>query len=136
MMVECKVVVNDVKTGRSYQKVLAENIFLGKKLGDKVAGNDLGLEGFELEITGASDSAGFPVRRDLSGIGRSRVVLTAGPGLRLRNAEKGIRVKKTVVANNIDQNIVQVNVKVVAYGPKGVEESLGVQQKEEVKVAG
>ena len=128
-MPECKVVVNDVKSGKSYQKVLPENMFLNQKVGDKVNGSELGLEGYELQITGASDAAGFPVRRDLPGIGRKKLVLTQGPGLRLRNAEKGIRVKKTITANNIDQNIVQLNMKVLSYGSKSVEESLGIQPK-------
>ncbi len=134
-MVECKVVINDVKAGKSYQKVLPDNIFLNKKVGEKISGEELGLEGYELEISGASDNAGFPVRKDLFGVGRKQLVLTAGPGLRLKNAEQGIRVKKTVTSNNIDQNIVQVNVKVLLYGQKSVIESLGIVSKEEVKTA-
>ena len=134
-MAECKVVVNDVKVGKSYQKVLPENIFIGRKVGDKVTGDEIGLEGYELEIAGASDNAGFPIRKDLSGVGRKQLVLTEGPGLRLRNAEDGIRVKKTVTSNNIDQNIVQINLKVLSYGSKSVIESLGIVPKaEEAKV--
>ena len=133
-MAECKLVINDVKSGKSYQKVLPENIFIGRKLGEKVAGAEFGMDGFELEIRGASDNAGFPMRKDLSGIGRKKLVLTTGPGLRLRNAEKGIRVKKTVTSNNIDQNIVQVNLKVLSYGSKSVEEALGIPPKAEAAV--
>src|SRR3989344_5672336 len=108
-MAECKLVINDVKTGKSYAKVLPENIFLGRKVGDTLAGDEIGLDGYQLEISGASDNAGFPIRKDLSGIGRKQLILTEGPGVRIRNAEKGIRVKKTVTSNNIDQNIVQIN---------------------------
>lgn len=134
-MAECKLVINDVRAGMSYPKVLPENIFLGRKVGDKLAGDEIGLDGYELQISGASDNAGFPVRKDLSGIGRKQLVLTAGPGLRLRNAEKGIRVKKTVTSNNIDQNIVQINLKVLTYGPKSIIEALGIQPKAESPAA-
>ena len=134
-MAECKLVINDVKTGKSYAKVLPENIFLGRKVGDKFAGDEIGLDGYQLEISGGSDNAGFPIRKDLPGIGRKQLVITDGPGLRLRGAEKGIRVKKTVTSNNIDQNIVQINLKVLSYGSKGVEEALGVQPKAEAQAA-
>ena len=134
-MAECKLVINDVKSGKSYPKVLPENIFLGRKVGEKLAGNEIGLEGYELEISGASDNAGFPVRKDLPGVGRKQLILTQGPGLRLKNAEKGIRVKKTVTSNNIDQNIVQVNLKVLSYGSKNLVEALGIAPKAEAQVA-
>ncbi len=134
-MAECKVVVNDVKSGKSYQKVLPENVFIGRKVGEKVAGEEIGLDGYELELSGASDNAGFPVRKDLPGVGRKQLVLTQGPGLRLRHAEEGIRVKKTVTSNNIDQNIVQINLKVLSYGSKSVTEALGIVPKEEAKAA-
>ena len=134
-MAECKCVVNDVKVGKSYQKVLPDNPFIGRKIGDKVNGSEVGLDGYELEITGASDNAGFPLRKDLGGIGRKQLVLTAGPGLRLRHAESGVRVKKTVSANNIDQNVVQINLKVLQYGSQSVPDALGIAPKEEVKAA-
>ena len=134
-MAECKLVINDVKVGKSYPKVLPENIFINKKLGEKVAGDEFGLDGYELEITGASDNAGFPARKDLPGVGRKRLVLTSGAGLRLRGAEKGIRVKKTVAPNLINQTTVQVNLKVVSYGSKSVPDSLGIVPKEEAKAA-
>ncbi len=40
------------------------------------------------------------------------------------------------LSNNIDQNIVQLNLKVLKYGAKGVPESLGIEVKaEEAKAA-
>ena len=35
-MVETKFVINDTKTGKSYQKTLEENPYLNKKVGEKV----------------------------------------------------------------------------------------------------
>ena len=43
-MVECKAVINDVKSGKSYQKVLEEGILNGEKIGSKVNGNLLGFK--------------------------------------------------------------------------------------------
>ena len=53
-MAETKFVLNDVKTGKSYQKALDNNPFLNKKVGDKVSGNEIGFDGYELQITGGS----------------------------------------------------------------------------------
>ncbi|MBI5391792.1 30S ribosomal protein S6e [Candidatus Woesearchaeota archaeon] len=132
-MAECKVVINDTKSGKSYQKVLPDNPYINLKVGDKVNGDELGLTGYELEIRGASDNAGFPIRKDLPGVGRKQITLTKGPGLRLTKAEDGVRIKKTVVSNLINNQIVQVNVAVIKHGSQSVEDALGIKPKEEVK---
>ncbi len=131
-MAELKVVINDTKSGKSYQKVLSNNPYINNKVGDKVDGDALGLSGYELEIRGASDNAGFPIRKDVPGVGRKRIIITSGPGLRLKRAPDGMRVKKTIVSNFIDNQIAQVNVKVLKYGAQSVEDVLGIK-KEEVK---
>lgn len=127
-MAEFKVTVNDVKTGKSFQKSFDTDLFLNKKIGDKINGDNLGLKGYELEITGGSDNAGIAIRRDAPGIGRKRPLLTSGVGI--RNKRKGKKVRKTVHGNTIDSTVVQVNLKVTKYGSKKVEESLGVAKEE------
>jgi len=134
-MAETKVVVADVKVGKSYQKVMEENPFLNMKLGDKFSGADIGLEGYELEITGGSDNAGFPIRKDLPGVAKKRIIITGGPGLRLHKVPDGGRVKKTVHANHISDKIAQVNVKVLKYGSKSIPDAFGITPKEEEKPA-
>ena len=123
-----KIVISDPKTRRAYQKEAPEDGFLGKKLGDKVAGDLVGLVGFELELTGGSDKDGFPMRRDMEGQGKKKILIT--PGVGLRGGVKGERKKKSVRGNTISKYVSQINVKILKYGAKSVEESLGIKPKE------
>lgn len=130
-MTELKVVVANPKTGKCYQKVLPENIFTGMKVKDKIEGESLGLDGYELEITGGSDISGCPIRADLPGLGKKRILLTKGPCIKMPRASHGLRIKKTVVANTITAQIVQLNAKITKEGSKSVEESWSIQPKAE-----
>ena len=95
-------------------------------------GSVLGLTGYELKITGASDSAGFPLLGNIEGIGRKSLLLSKGRGAR-KIKDKGIILRKTVRGNTISDSTAQVNVKVSKYGTKGVPELLGIEVKEEKK---
>ncbi len=130
-MAELRFVINDVKTGKSYQKALDTSDFEGKEVGEKIKGELLGLDGYELEITGGSDYAGFPMRKDISGTSRKRALLTKGVGMK-KIEKKGIRKRKTVCGNRIHDKIVQVNLKVLKEGSKKLEE---IFKKEEEKPA-
>ncbi len=128
-MPEIKCVMNDGKTGKSYQKVSADDSFVGRKIGDKVPGNLLGLTGYELKITGGSDSAGFPMRQDIEGGGRKKLLMNKGVGIK----QGKDFLRKTVRGNTINAFTMQVNMKIINYGSKSVEELLGIQPKEEKK---
>jgi len=128
-MAELKVVVANPKTGKCFQKVLPENPFINMKVKDKIDGESLGLEGYELEITGGSDISGCPIRADLPGLGKKQVLLTEGPCIKMPRASHGLRLKKTVVANTITVQIVQLNAKVTKEGSKSIEESWNIQPK-------
>lgn len=130
-MVEIKYVINDVKSGKSYQKPLTDDTLLNKKIGDKIKGDFLGLNGYELEITGGSDNAGFPMRKDLQGTSRKKILLSKGPGI--KSKRKGLRRRKSIMGNTISNNTAQVNLKIVKAGSKSIEECLGLVQKEEPK---
>ncbi len=128
-----KVVISDPKTRKSYQKEIdqAGSGLLGKKIRDKVSGNHFGLAGFELEITGGSDKEGFPMRADVHGAVRKKVLLSSGPGFHPQR--KGQRKKKSVRGNTISEAVVQVNTKVVTHGQKTIEELWGIKPKEPEK---
>lgn len=131
-MVELKVVINDVKSGKSYQKPFPPENFQGIKLNDKVDGSSVGLEGYELQVTGGSDEAGFPMRYDVHGTLRKKALLTSGTGVKKAiHGHKGIRVRRSVRGNTVSNKTAQLNLKIIKYGSKSVEESLGVQPKEE-----
>jgi len=130
-MVEFKVVIGDPKTGKSYQKVVSDDSFKGKRVGDKIDGNLLGLEGCELEITGGSDDSGFPMRNDLPGTDKKKLLLSGGVGVKKgfrKGREKGLRIKKTVAGNTIGDKTVQINVKVVKEGKKSVADLLAPKE--------
>src|SRR3989338_9140532 len=99
-MAELKVVVSDPKTGKSYQKVFDNESFLGLKVKDKVDGAMINLPGYQLEITGGSDSSGFPMRSDIPGTLRKKALLTGGTGVtKKRMSRKGLRIRISVAGN-------------------------------------
>ena len=125
-----------VKSGKSFKKELSvdeSSGLYGKKYGETIKGETFGLTGSDFEITGASDKCGFPMRGDLPGVGKKRILLTKGVGFRGKLRKKrfgGLRLKKTIVCNTIDERIIQLNLKCVK-GDEVVEKFFG--KKEEVK---
>jgi len=124
-MANFKVVISDPKSKKAYQREVdqAQSGLSGKKVGEKVSGSGLGLDGYELEITGGSDREGFPMRPDVEGLGRKKIILTSPPGYHPKHA--GRRKRKSVRGNTVSMSISQVNVKVVKSGSKKLEELLG-----------
>ena len=118
-----KIVIADTKAGKTYGVEVPkdkESALIGKKIGETVEGGLFGADGYELAITGGSDLAGFPMRKDVSGPRRAGVILSDGPGYRSKG--KGFREKRNVRGNIISDQIMQVNAKAVAYGSKTLEE--------------
>ena len=123
-----KFVVSDPKTRKAWQIERNAEFLYGKKIGDKFDGSLIGLPGYVLEITGGTDKDGFPMRPDLEGTARKRLLLSSGPGYIPR--KKGVRKRKTVRGNTIAEDIAQINCKVIAYGDKPLEELLGKKEEE------
>ena len=131
-MVEFKVVVNDTKNGKSHQVPVSghhANSLIGKKIGDEVDGIFISLPGYKLQITGSTDKDGFPMRKDFPGIGRRRLLLTKGVGFKPK--ENGLRRKKSIKGNTINQNIVQINMSVTKYSSKPIDKLITSEKKEE-----
>ncbi|MEM0475235.1 MAG: 30S ribosomal protein S6e [Candidatus Norongarragalinales archaeon] len=131
-----KIVINDVKTGHSFQKEVDKNkegLFIGKKIGAEFDGGIVGLEGYKLVITGGSDKDGTPMRADVAGQKKASAVIGRGCGA--RRLAKGVRVKKRVCGNTISANIVQINAKIKDYGSKPLSE-LGFTPKVKEKKGG
>ena len=122
-MVDFKIVISDPKTGKTYQKEVKDDDaskFVGLKIGDKLKGDFLELGNVEIEITGGSDYCGFPMRKDVLGSGRKKILAVGGVGV--RNKEKGIKKRKTVCGNTIYAKISQINVRVLGGKPIKVKE--------------
>ena len=123
-MVEFKVVIGDVKSGKCHQKVVPQEetkTFYNKKIGDKIKGDILGLTGYEFEITGGSDNCGFPMRRDIDSARRKRILSTRTTGLKIKR--KGMRKRKNFAGNTISERTAQINLKVIKYGSKKLQEA-------------
>jgi len=124
-MVEFKVVIADPKTGKSYNKEVSghhANSLVGKKIGDEIDGIFVSMPGYKLQITGGSDSQGFSMRRDLPGMRRKKILVSKSNGF--QPTHPGVRKRRALRGNTVGPDIGQINLKVVKYGSKPVEEAL------------
>ncbi|MFA6710272.1 MAG: 30S ribosomal protein S6e [Candidatus Methanomethylophilaceae archaeon] len=124
-MVEFKTIVNDVKTGKSFNIAVSghhANSLIGKNIGEIVDGIFVGLPGYKLKITGGSDGNGTPMRADLPGNKRKKLLLSDSTGF--HEKYPGQRMRIAIRGSTISSEIVQVNMAVAEYGPKTIEESL------------
>ncbi len=106
------------KSGKTIQKVLSEDNsknLMGKRIGDSFKGEIIDFSGYEFEITGGSDNAGFPMRTDVDGQSRNKILITEGIGFNNKR-KNGMRVRKTVSGNTISRNTAQLNVKIIKSG--------------------
>ncbi len=136
-MAKIKIVMGNPKTGKSYQRELDEAIsrkLVGRKLGDHVKGDLIGLDGYEFEITGGSDHCGFPLRKDVKGAGRKKILAVSGVGI--HKVAKGVRQRKTVCGNTISNTTHQVNLKILTEGKEKFEDKPKEDKKEKKEVKG
>lgn len=118
-----KLVISDPETGKAIQYELDDaktNALVGKTVGAIVEGDALGLPGYKLKITGGSDSSGFPIRPDVHGSGKKRILIHGPPGF--RGKRKGTAKRKTVRGRELSQDISQVNMRVEEKGGTPLEE--------------
>ncbi|MEM4156609.1 MAG: 30S ribosomal protein S6e [Archaeoglobaceae archaeon] len=121
---EFKAIVSDPKTGKAYQKTVSganANRLIGKQIGETISGTIFDLPpDYELEITGGSDKDGFPMRPDIPGAGRKRILLSGGIGFKPK--EPGLRKRKIVRGRVISKDVLQINLKIVKHGKVPLEE--------------
>ena len=133
-MVDFKLVLSDAKDGRAYNVSVSggsANAFIGKRIGEEVDGGPVGLGGYRMKITGGSDRNGNPMRGDLPGMARKRLLLSGGIGFHPRL--EGERRRKMVRGNEITPDFVQINAVVSAYGEKPLPEYFKKEEKEGAK---
>jgi small subunit ribosomal protein S6e len=118
-MARIRFVIGDPGTGKTIQLELSEQksrALQGKVIGEVVDGAPLGFTGYRFKITGGSDNDGTPMRPDVHGAVRKRLLLTGGIGYRNRIA--GQRERRRVRGNEVTDEISQVNVSIATQGPK------------------
>ncbi|MBN2121631.1 30S ribosomal protein S6e [Candidatus Micrarchaeota archaeon] len=125
-----KLVVSDAKTGRTVQVEVAEEkraLISGKKIGDELSGDDFGLAGYTLKLTGGSDDSGFPMKRNISGARKLSSLVSTGPGFKPKL--KGQRKKKMFRGDTYSTEITQVNSIVAKPGAQSLDELFPKQEK-------
>lgn len=119
-MGELTLVINDTKTGKSYAKKADLDIFTGMKVGSELDGNLIGLEGYKFLISGGSDDAGFPMRKDIDGSRKKKIL--AGKTIGVKKLNGARRIKKLVAGNLVYERTSQLNLKIIKVGKASLEE--------------
>ena len=133
-MVDLVLNISDSKTGKTYKKEISgpeSDFFLNRKIGDDVKGDSIGLKGYELSITGASDKGGFPLRKDVAPGIRKKPLLVKGIGAKIKG--KGLKQRKTIRGNIINEDVKQINLKIKNFGLKKIDELFGESKEESEK---
>jgi len=129
-LADFRAVISDPKDGKSYQVPVAghhANSLIGKKIGDIVDGIFVGLPGYKLQITGGSDKDGFPMRKDLPGPRRKKLLVSKSIGFNAQ--EGGLRIRKNMRGNTISPDTLQINMKVTQHGMKPVGDLVKKEEK-------
>lgn len=121
-MVEFKLVVSDA--AKSYARTVGDPQsagFLGKRIGETVGGELIGLAGYTFRITGGTDRSGFPMRPEMPGARQVR--LFVGDGFGFHAPRTGQRRRRTFRGNTVSEETVQINLIVEKKGPGPIAEA-------------
>jgi small subunit ribosomal protein S6e len=125
-MADFQVVVGDPDEGTTYAVDVDgqdANRFVGRSVGETVDGDAVGLGGYELEITGGSDTSGRPMREDVGGTETAAILLEGGVGF--DPTVDGERKRVTVRGAEISEETRQINARIVARGDDAIDDLLG-----------
>ena len=120
--------INVSHKGKTFKAETESEDIVGTSIGDKIEGKLLNenLEGYEIEITGTSDKAGFMGSPEIDGPNLHKVLLGYGRGMHKKpkgetkknKRPNGLRLRKTVRGKEISLATVQINSKVLKEGSK------------------
>ena len=122
-MAKFKIIISDPDSGTSKIVELEETRtvpLIGRRVGEVLDGATVGLSGHKVQITGGSDKDGFPMRPNVHGGVRRKVILGGGVGFNPK--DEGQRRRKMVRGNVITDEIVQINMKIMEKPKKAKEE--------------
>lgn len=122
-MAKFKIIISDPDSGTSKTVELEETRtvpLIGRRVGEVLDGAVVGLSGHKVRITGGSDKDGFPIRPNVHGGVRRKVILGGGVGFNPK--DEGQRRRKMVRGNVITDEIVQINMKIMEKPKKAKEE--------------
>jgi len=131
-----KIIISDPDLGTSKTVELEETRgvpLIGRKVGEVLDGAIVELSGHKVQITGGSDKDGFPIRPNVHGGVRRKVILGGGVGFNPK--DEGKRRRKMVRGNVITDEIVQINMKIVEKPKQTKKEKKKVKEKTPKKEA-
>jgi len=88
----------------------------GTRIGQVVEGAVAGMQGYKIKLTGGTDKDGIPMRPDVHGSAKARVILSGGVGYKPKN--KGDKKRKVVRGNTVSVETTFLNFAIVE-APKG-----------------
>jgi small subunit ribosomal protein S6e len=112
-------IISDPETGRSQKVELEDNRMgplVGRRIGEVIDGTVADLAGHKLQLTGGTDKDGIPMRPDVHGSAKSRIILSGGVGYKPKR--KGERKRMIVRGNTVSIETTFLNFKIVEK-PKG-----------------
>ena len=98
--------------------------FEAKKIGESINGGLIGFPNYEFEITGGSDASGFPMRKDVHGPVKKRI-LVSKRGIGYKPTRKGQKRRKMIRGSEISFDMTLINLKVLKYGETELFKSTG-----------
>jgi len=115
--------IGNPESGKTFKTIIeggkATNL-IGKRISEEIDGGPIGFPGYLFKITGGSDKDGFPMKSNLEGPIRKRILATHGPGFNIK--ERGLKKRKLVRGNAVSDDIYQINMKITKMGTKKIEE--------------
>jgi small subunit ribosomal protein S6e len=112
-----KLNVSDPETGKTRKIPIDERKFRfeGMKIGDTIKGGLIGFPNYEFVITGGSDSSGFPMRKDVHGPVKKKI-LVSKRSTGYKPKRKGQKRRRTVRGNEITTDMTLINLKMTKRG--------------------
>jgi small subunit ribosomal protein S6e len=111
-------IISDPSTGTSQRVELDDQQLrplIGIRIGQILDGTLAGLQGYKIKLTGGTDKDGIPMRPDVHGSAKARIVLSGGIGFKPKSS--GERKRKVVRGNTVSAETTFLNFAIVE-GPK------------------
>jgi small subunit ribosomal protein S6e len=83
----------------------------GTRIGQVVEGAVADMQGYKIKLTGGTDKDGIPMRPDVHGSAKARVILSGGVGYKPK--DKGEKKRKIVRGNTVNAEIAFLNFTIV-----------------------
>jgi small subunit ribosomal protein S6e len=103
-------IVSDPVNGTSQRIELEDQqlrSLIGTRIGQVIDGTIAELQGHKIKLTGGTDKDGIPMRPDVHGSAKARIVLSGGVGYKPK--KKGERKRKVVRGNTVSMETTFLN---------------------------